>query len=71
MRDFESALGQYIVYRTLLKSILPQSKLYLGIGQDVYQSFFLQKAIQLVVQENNILLIVVNLTKEEIVEWIS
>lgn len=29
MRDFESALGQYIVYRTLLKSILPQAKIYL------------------------------------------
>ncbi|MFB2970773.1 XisH family protein [Aerosakkonema sp. BLCC-F183] len=71
MRDFESALGQYIVYRTLLKYILPGSKIYLGIGQDIYQSFFAQKAIKLVVEENNILLVVVNLNKEEIVQWIS
>ncbi|WP_013320893.1 XisH family protein [Gloeothece verrucosa] len=71
MRDFQLALGQYIVYRTFLKVVLPQSKIYLAIGQDIYQSFFLQKAIQLVLQENHVFLIVVNLTKEEIVQWIS
>ncbi len=71
MYDFELTLGQYIVYRTLLKTILPESKIYLGIGQEIYQSFFTQKAIQLVIQENNILLIVINLNQEEIVQWIS
>ncbi|WP_228051599.1 XisH family protein [Sphaerospermopsis aphanizomenoides] len=30
MRELETALGQYIIYRTLLKVILPEAKIYLG-----------------------------------------
>jgi hypothetical protein len=71
MRDFECALGQYIVYRIFLKEIIPKSKVYLAIGQDIYQSFFAQKAIQKVLAETQLLLIVVNLNQEEIVQWIN
>ncbi len=71
MGEFETALGQYIIYRTLLKTVLPQSKIYLGISQSIYQSFFLQKAISKILKETNLLLIVVNLNKEEIVKWIN
>jgi hypothetical protein len=71
MREFETALGQYIIYRTFLKDILPQSKIYLGISRSIYQSFFQQKAIIKIIKETNLLLIVVNLNKQEIVKWIN
>jgi hypothetical protein len=71
MREFETALGQYIIYRTLLKDVLPQSKVYLGISRSIYQSFFLQKAISKIIEETNLLLIIVDLNKEEIVKWIN
>ncbi|MGK7927687.1 MAG: XisH family protein [Spirulina sp.] len=71
MREFETALGQYIIYRTLLKSVLPEAKVYLGISRSIYQSFFLQKAIQTIQNETQLMLIVVNLKKEEIVKWIN
>lgn len=71
MRDFECALGQYIVYRIFLKEIIPQAKIYLAIGQDIYQSFFLQKAIQKVLEETHLKLIIVNFNQEEIIQWIN
>ena len=71
MREFETALGQYIIYRTLLKEILPETKIYLGISTGIYQSFFQQKAISFIMEENDLKLIVVDLNKEEIVQWIN
>lgn len=71
MRELETALGQYIIYRTLLKRILPQAKIYLAIPQGIYQSFFRQKAIQLILQETKLCLIVINLKNEEISQWIN
>ncbi|QYX31967.1 XisH family protein [Sphaerospermopsis torques-reginae] len=71
MREFETALGQYIIYRTLLKEILPETKIYLGISTGIYQSFFQQKAISMVMEEINLLLIVFDFKKEEIVQWIN
>ncbi|WP_427161847.1 XisH family protein [Aliinostoc sp. HNIBRCY26] len=69
MREFETALGQYIIYRTLLKAVFPETKIYLAIGTTIYQSFFQQKAISMVIEENNLLLIVVDLKKEEVFQW--
>jgi len=71
MREFETALGQYIIYRILLKDVLPQSQVYLAISRSIYQSFFLQKAISKIIEETNLFLIVVDLNKEEIVKWIN
>ncbi|GBF79505.1 XisH family protein [Aphanothece sacrum] len=71
MREFETALGQYIIYRTLLKAVLPQTKIYLGISRGIYQSFFQQKAISIVLEEIKILFIIVDLNKEEIIKWIN
>jgi hypothetical protein len=71
MREFETALGQYIIYRTLLKVILPKVTIYLGVSRSIYQSFFLQKAISFIMAENDLKLIVVDLNKEEIVQWIN
>ncbi|MDJ0735702.1 MAG: XisH family protein [Nostocaceae cyanobacterium] len=71
MRDFETALGQYIIYRIFSKILFPQAQIYLAIGEDIYESFFVQKAIQKVLEETKLLLIIVNLAKEEIVQWIN
>ncbi|GCL35477.1 MULTISPECIES: XisH family protein [Sphaerospermopsis] len=69
MRELETALGQYIIYRTLLKVILPEAKIYLGVSRGIYKSFFLQKAISFIIEENGLRLIVVDLNKEEIIQW--
>lgn len=69
VHEFQCALGQYILYRTLLSQINPDYLLYLAIEQEIYETFFQQKGIKLVIEEYKILLIVIDITKEEIVKW--
>jgi hypothetical protein len=71
INDFKLALGQYLMYRTLLKETAPERLLYLAIGSDIYATFFQRKAIQLVVRECQVAQLVVNIEKEELVQWIS
>ncbi|GJD19821.1 fdxN element excision controlling factor XisH-like protein [Rivularia sp. IAM M-261] len=46
VRDFEAALGQYILYRLYLAQIFPEAILYMAVSDAIYQSFFLKSAIQ-------------------------
>lgn len=71
MRDFENALGQYILYRNLLKLNNQNYEIYLAVRDSIFDTFFQRKSIQAVVKLNKIALIVFNNEKEEIVEWIS
>jgi CRISPR/Cas system-associated exonuclease Cas4 (RecB family) len=71
VHEFQCALGQYILYRTLLAEINPNYQLYLAIEQEIYETFFPQKGIKLVIEQYQIFLIVINITKEEIVKWIN
>lgn len=71
MYDFHNALGQYIVYRKLIQVTEPEYKLYLAIDDLVYGEFFQRQSIQAIINENNLLLIVVNIKKEEIQQWIN
>ncbi|MGK7947128.1 MAG: XisH family protein [Microcystaceae cyanobacterium] len=71
MRELETALGQYIIYRIFLKAIVAEIPVYLAISLKIYQSFFQQKAIQLILKETQIRLIIVNVLKEEIIQWIN
>lgn len=67
--DFQQALGQYLLYRQLIELTEPEYRIYLGIDDITYQDFFLEKAIQIVVQANRLLLVVVDIQREEIVQW--
>ncbi len=69
MYDFHNALGQYIVYRNLIQLTAPEYKLYLAIDDVVYKDFFQRKSIQMIVQENQLFLMVVEMEKEEILQW--
>ena len=71
IHEFQCALGQYILYRTLLRQLHPDYRLYLAIEQEAYETFFQTKGIQLVIKEYKILLIVINIVQEEIVQWIN
>lgn len=71
MRDFETALGQYLIYKALLAVEKPEQQLYLAIGQTVYEDFFQQVAIKLILETYDVSLLVVNLEQEEILQWIS
>jgi glucose-6-phosphate 1-dehydrogenase len=67
--SFHSAVGQFISYRTALREQEGDRILYLGVPQDIYDTFFRQPFTQAVIQENHVRLIVYNPEKEEIVLW--
>ena len=71
MYDFHGALGQYIVYRNLIQLTAPEYRLYLAIDDIVYQDFFKRKSIQVITNENQVLLMEVEMAKEEILQWIN
>lgn len=71
MRDFELALGQYIVYCDVLDLSQKHYAIYLAIKDTVFESFFQRKSIQAIVKRHQIEFIVFNHDKEEIVSWIS
>lgn len=72
MKDFEMALGQYILYRNLIQLAQDEyQEIYLAITDEIYETFFQRKSIKAVVKLNQVDLLVVNVKKEEIVQWIS
>ncbi len=71
IRDFEAAIGQYILYRLYLSQVFPEATVYLAINSDIYRSFFLKEAIEFATKELSIKLIVFDVEQEVIVQWIS
>ena len=71
MKDFEMALGQYIVYRNLIQLTAPEYSLYLAIKESSYQNFFLRDSIQDLTRINSIKLLVINTMQEEVLLWID
>jgi hypothetical protein len=71
MREFETALGQYLIYQTFLSLTHPEYKVYLAIGEKIHEKFFEQVAIELILQKYQVSLLVVDINKEEIIKWTS
>lgn len=71
VRDFEAAVGQYVLYRLYLSQVFPESTVYLAISTDIYRSFFMKQAIQFAIEELKIKLIIFDVELEQIVQWIS
>lgn len=69
--ELEKAVGQYGIYRTLLKKLNSDLKLYLAIERDIYQYFFQRPAIEDIRADHRINLLVFDPNLEEIVEWID
>ncbi|MHC5774483.1 element excision factor XisH family protein [Nostoc sp.] len=55
----------------LEKYLCKSYQLYLAIKQSTYENFFQLKAITLVVQHNQLLLMVVDVEIEVIIQWIN
>ncbi len=71
MRDFELALGQYILYRDILDLSKKYYELYLAVKDTVFDSFFQRKSIKEIVKRHQIKFIIFNNEKEEIILWIN
>ena len=68
--EFYQALGQYVVYRNALIINNMKVAVYLSVPADVYQTFFQKSLMRSVLQDMQVNLVVVDLDKEEFVQWI-
>jgi len=69
--ELEKAIGQYILYRRILREKEPDRKLYLAVEEKTYNGIFSEPIADLIVTDEGIQLIVFNESKEEVIQWIS
>lgn len=71
MTELEKALGQYGIYRTFLRRLSPERELFLAVAQDIWQDFFLKPAVQDIIADHQMAVLVFDPILEEILQWIS
>jgi hypothetical protein len=68
--EFHQAIGQYIHYRMVLRSLQPKRILYLGLPNEVYSRFFQSRFFRDSLEESQVNLLLVDAKSEEIVQWL-
>lgn len=69
--EFHTAIGQFINYRIALEEEDAERLLYLAVPLDIYKRFFKYTFIQTVIRRNQIPLLVYDIEKQEVAQWIS
>jgi hypothetical protein len=69
--EFHTAVGQFINYRIALEEEEADRRLYLAIPLDIYKRFFKYSFVQTVIRRNQIALLVYDIEKQEVAQWIS
>ena len=70
MDDLEKAIGQYVVYRSVLQEREPGRELYLAVPIDIFQNIFEEPIGKLLLQNNLAQVFGFDSQKEEVVAWI-
>lgn len=68
--EFHQALGQYVNYLLGLSQIEPDRALYLAVPLDVWETEFQRKGIRFSVEKMNISIVVYDVQKKRIEQWI-
>ncbi len=70
MEDTEKALGQYLLYRSVMTRTEPDRILYLAVHEEIYSDIFEEPLGQLLIEDYQLRLMVFDLNKEEVLKWI-
>ena len=70
VKDLEQALGQYVLYRQILKEMRSERSLYLAVSQTTFNSVFTIELGQVLLKNQIIKLVVFDDESEAIVQWI-
>jgi hypothetical protein len=70
LSEFYTAFGQYQFYRAALASNQAVTPVYLAIPIQSYVRLLRDNAVKIAIQQSNIKLVIVDITSEEIVEWL-
>ncbi len=69
MEAFRDAIGQYAIYRAVMRRTYPDYMLYLAVNDVVFNSLFEEPIGQLMIEDENIKLIVFDAEQEVILQW--
>jgi hypothetical protein len=68
--NLRDTLGQFDIYQSFLKRLEPDRSLYVAISQVAYDTLFQDEAIQMLVEDRQIPLLVVKIDTQEVLRWI-
>ena len=72
MRDFQQALGQWLIYLDLKELVAADYELFIALSDWVYAKHFEdKKGLQYLIRKNQVNLVVVDVQAEEVVAWIN
>lgn len=69
--DVYRSVGQYLIYRNILRLKRSNAKIYLALPSFAYDLLFINLVVEETLKESNISLLVVDIEAEEIVRWIG
>ncbi|MBC8231906.1 XisH family protein [bacterium] len=70
MNDLEKAIGQYVIYRSVMTRTEPDRTLYLAIHNEIFLDIFEEPLGKLLLEDHQVCLIVYDLQAEVILKWI-
>jgi hypothetical protein len=70
MEDLKNVVGQFVLYRAVMRKTDPERILYLAVRDITFNSLFEEPVGQLLIGDENLNLIVFNAQNEVIVQWI-
>lgn len=71
IEDFQNAIGQFVIYRKILRALEPERILFLAVPNRTYEGFLSRQFGQFILQGEHVPLIVFDPKSERIVKWIS
>lgn len=71
IRELQQALGQYDLYVDIIALAGLDYDLYLAVSSVIYETFFLRKGTHEIVQRRRLQLLVVDIERAEVMQWIE
>lgn len=71
INEFHAALGQFLNYRLALQMTDPSRILYLAVPIDIFDTFFQERFIKIVILSYQLKLLIYNPNNQEITQWIN
>ncbi|NEO88022.1 MAG: fatty-acid synthase [Spirulina sp. SIO3F2] len=69
--ELQKSVGQYLLYRSLLKKQEPERQIFLALSQDAYSPLFSQSEIADYIAELDVNILVFDPEAEEISQWLK
>lgn len=69
--ELQKAAGQYQMYVVFLAELDPEREVFLAVSKDIFEDFFQRPSVKFFVSKINIMFLVFDNEKEEIVQWIK